>query len=612
VPNWSNIVTPAPRDPFLYLHFLNRELARSVGHPFTGSQAGNALLLAEMISDRLLFSSLAFLWESTLLDSPYRDVVIMMQELGHLQLVSEFVSADEFVASNQRLYAHDHARYPMYFDTIPSALLSLAPSVRKTVSTTAQLEDNLQCFVTGDVSLLAKVPSTDGARLLDSRGILESGLANRDGRAITMSLFTSRDLDSSRQIGRALSLLHVAHYLDFTRADILTGVPGLNYFDTLGLEFPRFDARIAETIFTLIGLGPERRLQKSTHFVAERGTQPHLMFLDAYSRIVMGSYAAVLKRLGNDSKEIQAAEVANFISKGRTTSIVAQGSHYDESAAALHALLLRLSRSDEVFMAHDEQARSLGYVKTARILILVATTVERDAVISTVRAIVPEQEIKRTFSGAHTVFSLGVVSETELLLAQSEMGTESPGGMTLTAVELIDELTPDYVVCLGIAYGLRRDKQQVGDVMVSTQLKLWDPKKVMDSGAGETTVWRGDKVLASVLLLDRCRSATVDWGDCTVHFGLLLTANTLVNATGLIDLLRSSEPDAIGGEMEGAGVYIAGAARKVDWIVVKGISDWGVEKVDGGQSLAASNAAQFLLHVVRCGGLQVRVARRAM
>jgi nucleoside phosphorylase len=261
-------------------------------------------------------------------------------------------------------------------------------------------------------------------------------------------------------------------------------------------------------------------------------------------------------------------------------------------------------------MEQDEKSRSLGHVKTARLLILVATSVERDAVLTAAWAVSPERVVKRSFSGPHTIFSLGIISDTELLLAQSEMGTESAGGMTLTAVDLVDDLTPDYVVCLGIAYGMRPEQQRVGDVLVSTQLKLWDPKKVIDSDAGERTIWRGDKVMSSVLLLDRCRSATVDWTNSPVHFGLILTANTLVNAARLIDLLRSAEPDAIGGEMEGAGVYIVGAARKVDWIVVKGISDWGVQKEDGGQVLAARNAAEFLLHVVKCGGLSLSVTRR--
>jgi nucleoside phosphorylase len=601
----------APRlDPLLYLHFLNRELLRSLGRPLSGRRAGNAVLLAEIISDRLLFSSLAFLWESTLLNGRYRDSITAMQARGDLQLVSEFVSVDEFVASNQRLYAHDRARYPMYFGAIPADLLALSPSVQKTVSTTADLEQNLQNFVSGDPVLLAKVPSVDGRHLWNSRGILETGLAGREGRAITMSLFGLDSIRTGRQIGRLLSLLHLSHYLDFTHADILTGFPGLEYFDILGSAFPRFDMRIAEAVLSSIGLDVEKRLQWSTYLIAERGSQTHLAFLDAYSRIVLGAHSTVTCRLTSDSRAVVTSEVVKFINAGRATDANVHGGRYDVCLAGLHGLLLQLGRSSRVFMEQDERRRSLGYVTTARLLVMVATAIERDAIVAAVRELAPRQTVRRSFAGAHTVFSLGVIADTELLLAQSEMGTESVGGMTLTAADLVDSLVPDYLVCVGIAYGLRPDKQQVGDVMVSTQLKLWDPKKVMDSSVGEAIIWRGDKVLASVLLLDRCRSATLDWHDCTIHFGLLLTANTLVNATRLVQALRASEPDAIGGEMEGAGVYIVGAARKLDWIVIKGISDWGAHKEDDGQGAAARNAARFLLHVVRCGGLSLRLARR--
>ena len=445
----------SPIDPFLYLHFLNRELSRSLGRALSGRRTGNAVLLAEIISDRLLFSSLAFLWESTLPRGRYRELVTTMQARGHLHLISEFVSTDEFVASNQRLYAHDRARYPMYFSAIPADLLALSPSIQKTVSTTVDLERNLQNFVSGDPALLAKVPSVDGRVLWDSRRTLETGLADRESRAITMSLFSSDSIGTSRQIGRLLSLLHLAHYLDFTRADIPTGVPGLEYFDILGSAFPRFDLRIAEAVLSIIGLESEKRLQWSMHLIAERGGLTHLAFLDAYSRIVLGAYAAVTQRLTSASRPVVASEIVKFISGGRSIFAGVREGRYDECLGALHALLLQLGRSSRTFMEHDERSRSLGYVTTARLLILVATAVERDAVLAAVRASISEPTVRRSFAGAHTVFNLGVLADTELLLAQSEMGTESVGGMTLTAADLVDSLAPDYLVCLGMAYGLR-------------------------------------------------------------------------------------------------------------------------------------------------------------
>ena len=62
--------------------------------------------------------------------------------------------------------------------------------------------------------------------------------------------------------------------------------------------------------------------------------------------------------------------------------------------------------------------------------------------------------------------------------------------------------------------------------------------------------------------------------------------------------MKQLAPEAIGLEMEGAGLYSAANKRKVDWIIVKGISDWGFNKSDRWQQLAATNAAEFVKHTL--------------
>ena len=63
-------------------------------------------------------------------------------------------------------------------------------------------------------------------------------------------------------------------------------------------------------------------------------------------------------------------------------------------------------------------------------------------------------------------------------------------------------------------------------------------------------------------------------------------------------------PEAIGGEMEGAGVYAA--AGKTDWILVKAICDWadGTKHVDkeARQKAAATNAAELVVEAIGQGG----------
>ena len=118
---------------------------------------------------------------------------------------------------------------------------------------------------------------------------------------------------------------------------------------------------------------------------------------------------------------------------------------------------------------------------------------------------------------------------------------------------------------------------------------------------------RGDRPQASPRLLDRFRSGALDWAGARVRFGLVLSGDKLIDNMNFRDQLLLLEPEAIGGEMEGAGLYAAAERLKVDWIVVKAISDWADGKKREGererQQLAAKNATAFVVQVLRQGGL---------
>ena len=132
------------------------------------------------------------------------------------------------------------------------------------------------------------------------------------------------------------------------------------------------------------------------------------------------------------------------------------------------------------------------------------------------------------------------------------------------------------------------------------QLQSYEPQK-LDLQRGQMP--RGDRTMSSERLLDRFRSGDLDWEGASTSFGLILSGEKLVNEPAFRDLLLKLEPEAIGGEMEGAGLYVAAREAKVDWILVKAICDWAEgTKSDDAQPMAAHNAAQFVLHVLQLGG----------
>jgi len=245
----------------------------------------------------------------------------------------------------------------------------------------------------------------------------------------------------------------------------------------------------------------------------------------------------------------------------------------------------------------------------SRTLIVVVPDVERTAVLEQVRALTGTAPVRRHLP-LHTVYELGRISATEVMLAQVGQGTVRPDSGAAAVTELISELRPDHILLTGICYGLKeRDPswgQRLGDVVVAEQLRLIGHQRVGQAGdEGEVTYQsRGGEVHPSPKLVDRFRSAGLDWrGTAAVHTGPVLSESVLVDSTTYRQRLIAQHPEAIAGEMEGAGVYAAAMRGKVDWGLVKGISDFGYAKSYRHQAMAAGNAASFVVHMMAVGGL---------
>ncbi|MCI0354486.1 MAG: hypothetical protein L0099_05515, partial [Acidobacteria bacterium] len=206
---------------------------------------------------------------------------------------------------------------------------------------------------------------------------------------------------------------------------------------------------------------------------------------------------------------------------------------------------------------------------------------------------------------------LGEVNSARVFTALSEMGSGGPGGSQEAVRKGIEALRPSAVIMVGIAFGINEQKQAIGDILVSRQLWLYDLQRV----GKEQIIPRGDKPHASTRLINRCQDADVSWDEINgqVRFGLVLTGEKLVDNLDYREQLRQFEPEAIGGEMEGAGLYVACQDSRVDWILVKAICDWAdghkAQDKDQRQYEAARNAARFVLHVLEQAPLKLERER---
>lgn len=238
------------------------------------------------------------------------------------------------------------------------------------------------------------------------------------------------------------------------------------------------------------------------------------------------------------------------------------------------------------------------------VLIVTATTVEGKAVMEVFREATGKDPCPESI-GDRMYHDLGEVKGVHLFLALSEMGAGGPGGSQQAVQKAIAALRPSAVIMVGIAFGVNEQKQAIGDILVSRQLWLYDLQRI-----GENEVIpRGDKPHASTWLIDRLRGADFYWKGAKVRFGLVLSGEKLVDNLDYRDQLKRFEQEAIGGEMEGAGMYVACQDSGVDWILVKAICDWadgskGGPNKDSNQATAAHNAASFVLHALQLSPLQ--------
>ncbi len=199
-------------------------------------------------------------------------------------------------------------------------------------------------------------------------------------------------------------------------------------------------------------------------------------------------------------------------------------------------------------------------------------------------------------SVAYYVGTLGPVS---VVVVQCEQGSVGPRASEVVTAHAIRDWQPRAVICVGAGFATNRRDLSPGDVLVSERLYPYEHAKIYPDGRLGR---RADPLPVDSQFLQLFR-AIPNWSfgnpggleSVEAHFGAILTGEKLVNNLEFREALLDRWPDAIGGEMEGAGVAAAATAAGIPWIVVKGVMDWGDgKKNDDYKQLAAAAAAAFV------------------
>lgn len=211
--------------------------------------------------------------------------------------------------------------------------------------------------------------------------------------------------------------------------------------------------------------------------------------------------------------------------------------------------------------------------------------------------------------GGVTYTELGIHGGHLIVNTVCEMGAGGIGASQQRTRQAIVHWHPLAIISVGIAFGLDETKQKIGEVLVSSQIQDYELGRLNADG---TLTPRGDKPSCADVLRNRLRQTNTtekrrhsDWPK--VRFGLVLSGQKLVDNLDYRETLKTLFTEAVGGEMEGIGLYVSASEAKVDWIVVKGICDWGYNKnqadKDAWQRLAGKNAARVLKAALDVGSL---------
>jgi WD40 repeat protein/nucleoside phosphorylase/uncharacterized protein YjbI with pentapeptide repeats len=239
-----------------------------------------------------------------------------------------------------------------------------------------------------------------------------------------------------------------------------------------------------------------------------------------------------------------------------------------------------------------------GTEKQRPILLLTVNDRETDAL----RRVFSSGQPKRQFAIEDYPYEqIDQVEQRPVVAFRCRMGSGRTGAALLRVVKAISHLRPSLIIAVGIAYGRDNGKQKLGDVLVAEKMQDYEPECLNDDGSHTS---RGDSIPASGPWLER--AIQIPPKGFKLRKGLLLSGEKLVDNKEFRDQLNRLFPENIGGEMEGTGLVTACQAHKTDWLIVKGVSDWGdgsknklpEEEANALQYQAALNAARVVYSAI--------------
>jgi adenosylhomocysteine nucleosidase len=189
---------------------------------------------------------------------------------------------------------------------------------------------------------------------------------------------------------------------------------------------------------------------------------------------------------------------------------------------------------------------------------------------------------------------------------------------TAATADAIRRWSPDYVILVGIAGGLKSAGVELGDILIAEQVADYSSQKVTE----EKTEIRWSAQPVDHRLLEFARSIPASAWQAEIresrpqkageqprrHVGTITTGDSVIGLDSILEKFKDSNwPKLIGVEMEagGAAVAVHQSARRLGFFMIRSVSDQAGNKsslkVKAWRPYACDAAAAFAFTMIRRG-----------
>lgn len=563
----------------IYYHFFDRELRKSVSAYIKDEELLSVCCLSVFMTDNMLYLPISNLYESEREFPKTAEFIKKMDQAGLVYPVSSHETREGFILSRREYYSHDQKRYPMYFkenrDIWSPNIIYLKDS------TTELLEESLR----NDSIEIKELNAKNRERI---KKFIDKVFESRKHKAITATLFYNQANDINKlsdlemrlaleYIKQKISFDYSRRYLNIQDGTIITGIPGIKKYDLLAKDMFDTNFPIYEAITRKCGV----------NIKSEEGRRLLFNIRMDYSKYKY-IYTEMKEIINLLKKNIQPVHV--YVNP-RIESVLEVPNNYPQATSDLE-LFENLEKYIRDICICKKIVRENRRMESEKSIVLLAvTSKEMKVLIKKTKEYFPKNMIVERV-GEKLICRELINERRKVYLVQSEMGNVGVGSIVNTVHLVCEELNPEYIIMGGIAFGCDSEKQQIGDVLVSKQVWYYERAKLN----GDDIIDRGDKIPASAWLLRLFRSSELEYKRTQIHFGLIASGEKLINSVEMMSSLKDREPELIGGDMEAAGLVSVCEEKKIEWIFAKAVCDWGMDKENSKQIMAAENAFDFIMY----------------